>query len=178
MTLGGCPVKSGTVRYSESPVWDREGDCLLLPTVADRIEESDFNEEIYEAAGETVRKSYRRDLPLRIGNVSVTDGGTLSVSRIIHVPVQTAPGVPTTPENLQVGLRSGLVTADEDGTRTILLARPIPDDQIDEFDVEGFVETLHEDLTQYPPAHFEEIILAGEASVWMEAVKQTFDRGN
>lgn len=169
-------MKSGTVGHRESPVQDQKADCLIVPTVADRIEESDFNEGIYEAAGETVRRSYRSDLPLRIGNVSVTGGGKLSVQRIVHVPVQTAPGVPTTPENLQVGLRSGLVTADEEGTRTVLLARPIPDDQLDEFAIDEFAETLYQDLTQYPPAHFEEIILAGQVPAWMEAVKETFDR--
>lgn len=168
-------METGNVWYEEKSVVDLEGDCLILPTVADRLDDSNFHEDIYEAAGESVQRSLREDLPLRIGNVSVTGGGELNVNRIVHVPVQTAPDVPTTVENLQVGLRSGLVTADEEGTRTVLMARPVPDDQFDEFNVDEFVGTLHEDLHQYPPAHFREIILCGTKPGWIDSVGEVFE---
>jgi len=171
-------LETGNVRYEESSALNLEEDCLVLPTVADRLDESDFNNNIYEAAGESVRRSFRNDLPLRIGNVSVTGGGKLDVDRVVHVPVQTVPGAPTTAENLQVGLRSGLVTADEQGTNTVLIARPIPGDHIEEFGIDSFVETLHQDLTQYPPAHFERIILCGTNTLWKNCVKQKFDSHN
>lgn len=149
-------------------------DTLILPTVADRIESSSFNRIFYERAGGEVLAELQTDLPLRIGNVAVTGGGSLSVGTIVHVPVRTAPDVPTTEENLQVGLRSGLVTADEEGVETVALAPILPEDLLDDFDLGTVTDTLREDLEQYPPRHFGEILLLTGSTAWAVALREAF----
>ncbi len=163
-------MRSVTVTTRHSRVETLKGDVLILPTVADRFDTSPFNTSIYEKAGRSVRETFRRNLPLRIGNVAVTEGGALPVDRIVHAPVQTAPDVPTTEENLQIGLRSGLVTADEEDVETILLSPIIPDGGEEALNVSSVAETIVRDLEQYPPVHFERLILFSTDQEWLEAV--------
>lgn len=166
-------MEPSNIRIEATTIHDLEGDALILPSVADRLQESEFHRDIYDSAGNNVVNSFTTDLPLKIGNVSVTEGGNLPVNTIVHVPVQTAPGVPTTEENLQIGLRSGLVTADEEGTTTVLLAKIVPPDQ--DLDLTSVSETFHQDLIQYPPAHFDTIKLFANDPDWTQALKQEFN---
>lgn len=168
-------MQTEAISIETSSLRTLEGQTLILPTVADRLQDSTFNRSIYEELSESVIDNYREDLPLKIGNVSVTDGGNLPIDRIVHTPVQTAPGVPTTQENLQIGLRSGLVTADEDGVTSVLLAPIIPDDQRDTLNLADVAEMLRQDLVQYPPAHFKELILYSKDEDWLEAIRTAFN---
>jgi O-acetyl-ADP-ribose deacetylase (regulator of RNase III) len=167
-------METATISIETKSIENIHGDVLILPTVADRIDQSSFNSDLYQKAGETVLEKFRKKLPLRIGNVAVTTGGELPVERIVHIPVQTAPGVPTTEENLQVGLRSGLVTADEEDVVSVLLAPVLPEDLQDEFDLNEVTNILREDLEKYPPRHFKKILLLSGYSAWGEALQETF----
>lgn len=156
---------------------NHNGDALIRPIPGDRLSESESLEDFYRTAGQEVLSTVTKKLPLRPGNVSVTSGGTLNYDRIVHIPVQSAPGVPTTEENLQVGLRSGLVAADEEGTRTVVLADVIPADQREEMDYDSVAETLIEDLLQYPPAHFVELNVVSRDQNWLEALRRILESG-
>lgn len=165
-------MQSSTLSLERTTAEDFVADTLILPIPGDRLSESEALSEFYGTAGESVLSAVREDLPLRPGNVAVTDGGNLDYERIVHIPVQSAPSVPTTEENLQVGLRSGLVAADEEGTRTVALADLIPADQTEEMDHESVAETILQDLLQYPPAHFSEVTIVSENRKWIEALRE------
>ena len=66
------------------------------------------------------------------------------------------------------------VTADEEGTRTIGLAPLLPVDLLDDFDLRSVTDTLREDLEQYPPRHFEEMLLLTGYSAWGGALRKAF----
>lgn len=165
-------MNSPNLKISEKPVHEISADTLILPTVADRLEDSDFHTDLYDRAGEKIVRSYKKKVPLRIGNVAVTGGGKTDVETIVHFPVQTAPDVPSTEENLQIGLRSALVTADEEGVDRLILPRMVPDDQFEEMDLESVAGTLIEDLIKYPPRHFSEIFLVAQNSSWKEILER------
>lgn len=167
-------METASLRITDLGPNQLSADALILPTVADRIESSSFHEQYYDRAGPEVLSSFEANLPLRIGNVAVTKGGSLNVETIVHVPVRTAPDVPTTQENLQVGLRSGLVTADEEEVKTVALAALLPEDLLGDFDLESVTGTLRKDLEQYPPRHFSRIKLLTGPAVWNEALRKSF----
>jgi hypothetical protein len=168
-------MQASAISIESSPLSSLDGDILILPTVADRLDDSTFNRSIYRELSESSIGDFREDLPLKIGNVSVTAGEDLPVDRVVHVPVQTAPGVPTTRENLQIGLRSGLVTADEEGVTSVIVAPIIPDNQRENLNLDEVAGMLRQDLVQYPPAHFKALILYSTDQNWLQALRSAFE---
>ncbi|MFB6226962.1 MAG: macro domain-containing protein [bacterium] len=164
-------MRTKDVEVKQESIGDFGADTLILPIPGDRLSENETLRTVLTEAGQDVLPALENDLPLRPGNVSVTPGGDLNYERIVHIPVQSAPGVPTTEENLQVGLRSGLVAADEEGTRTVALPQIIPEDQRDEVNYESTAETVIRDLLQYPPAHFSQLTLISQDPDWTDALK-------
>lgn len=168
-------MQSSQITVEHTGPTEGRSDALILPIPGDRLSESERLEAFYDAAGEDLLADVLEELPLRPGNVSVTSGGKLNYDRIVHIPVQSAPGVPTTEENLQVGLRSGLVAADEENTRSLTLADIIPADQREEMDYGSVAETLIHDLIQYPPAHFSRLTIVSRDEEWIRQVSEVLE---
>lgn len=151
---------------------DAPGDGLIHPVPCRDPGGAPWLEDFLEAVGPAIRDQLNEQLPLRIGNVAVTDGGDLAYVRIVHLPVQTAPGVPTTEKNLQVALRSALVAIDETDVDDVVIPSLIPPDQSGSLERDAVAETLIGDLLQYPPAHFVSVTLAGTDPDWTEAIRR------
>lgn len=149
---------------------DVEAEGLIHPTTCTESPAGDWHEEILRGAGERILRELQSKQPLRIGNVLVTSGGDLPHEKLVHLPVQTAPDVPTTPRNIQVALRSGLVAVDEPSVRRVVLPRPIPNNQ-EELSLEEVASTLVEDLLQYPPRHFRRILLVDRDEAWIDVLR-------
>lgn len=159
------------VRAVEGNPLRARGDGLLQPIPCRDPRSAGWLEGCFEAAGSSVVESLEEQLPLRIGSVAATSGGDLPFERIVHLPVQSAPGSPTTEKNLRVALRSGLVAVDRADVGVVVLPRLIPPDQRASMDVDAVLETLLEDLLQYPPAHFSGVRIVDADPDWLERVR-------
>lgn len=149
-----------------------DGDALLQPIPCRNPRTAFWLENFFEAAGERVKEVLEEQLPLRIGNVAVTQGGGLGFRRIVHLPVQSAPGAPTTTKNLRVALRSGLVAADEEDVDAVVMPRLLPPDQRGNLDGSTVLETILEDLLQYPPVHFSRVTVVDPDGEWIARVRE------
>lgn len=146
------------------------GDGLLQPIPCRDPRSAGWLDAYVEAAGSSVVGSLEEQLPLRIGSVAPTGGGDLAFGRIVHLPVQSAPGSPTTEKNLRVALRSGLVAVDQEDVDVVVMPRLTPPDQRRAMEVEA-VETLVGDLLQYPPAHFTGVRIVDVDADWLDRVR-------
>ena len=109
-----------------------QADVLIHPTCAVEAPEGERFQNFYKQTGENVLTQVQKDQPVRIGEAIITPGGNLSVNQIVHVPVRTGPGVPTTLENIQVAYRTAMVKADEDPHRTVIVPAPVRSGEIEE----------------------------------------------
>lgn len=148
------------------------GQALLQPIPCRNPGRAPWLDDYFEAAGETGVRALKERLPLRIGNVAVTEGEGLKFRRIVHLPVQSAPGAPTTKKNLRVALRSGLVAVDEADVDVVVLPRLVPPDQRDALEGSAVLKTLLEDLVQYPPVHFTGVRIVDSDRDWLERVRE------
>lgn len=149
---------------------DVGGDALLHPTTGAEAPDGERLDDFYERVGESVLNELQSAQPIRIGESTSTDGGNSHFQRIVHLPIQTAPDVPTTPDNIQTALRTGIVGLDEEETTNAVVPAPLPPDSSD-LDLEELADTLARDLLQYPPAHLSSLTLADESSEWIQQLK-------
>ncbi|MFB6357035.1 MAG: macro domain-containing protein [bacterium] len=161
------------VRHTDPLEYSTDG--YLHPTTGDNLSEEAKDEAIWTKAGEDVLDQFRGEQPLRIGNVAVTPAGNLPVSHVVHFPVQTAPDVPTTQENIQVGLRSGLVALDELECEETVLPCPVPESSREHIDLEELARTLTTDLKQYLPQHLQTIYCLDTDERWITSLKESIN---
>jgi len=147
-----------------------DADGLIHPTTGAEAPCGERLPTFYERVGEDVLSKLKRDQPIRIGESTSTDGGNLPFHTIVHIPVRTAPDVPTTHENLQTALRTGLVGIDIDDVTTAVLPGLV-DSNGTETDFKTLARTIVHDLVQYPPAHLEKICLVDENEDWIGYLK-------
>lgn len=148
------------------------GRALLQPIPCRDPDRAPWLDDYFEAAGETGVRALEERLPLRIGNVAVTEGGGLGFRRVVHLPVQSAPGAPTTKKNLRVALRSGLVAVDEADVDVVVIPRLVPPDQRDALEGTAVLKIFLEDLLQYPPVHFNRVTIVDTDADWVARVRE------
>ncbi len=149
-----------------------EADGLIHPTTGEEAPRGERLPDFYARAGEEVLESVKAGQPVRIGETIETGGGELPFKTIVHTPVQTGPGAPTTEESLQAALRSGLVMIDKPSVRSVVLPRLIPEVMADEVDYEEAARVVIHDLLQYPPQHLRTAHLVDPDAGWSEALRR------
>jgi hypothetical protein len=167
-------MDSHSISTTVSDPLNESGDVLIHPTTGTDAPDGERLSDFFERAGESVLDQFREDQPIRIGESSVTDGGKLSYETIVHVPIQTAPGVPTTADNIQPATRTALVKADRESVQSVAMPAPLPPED-EPLDVDAIARTLIEDLRQYPPAHMKQFRLIDPDESWIDRLRSHLD---
>jgi O-acetyl-ADP-ribose deacetylase (regulator of RNase III) len=90
---------------------DYVGDGLVLPTNSYGQMVEGLAARIKDEFGEAIEKEAIQSAPIAVGAAVITGGGSLSVSKIIHVPVVDHPGLRIGIENVRRATRAGLLAA-------------------------------------------------------------------
>lgn len=165
---------SWSLRLRDESWHEQATDGLLHPTVGARFKEGIWLDRLLEGLTDSEYGALTQAAPIRVGDAEVTKSKNLNFKNVVHAPVRTGPGTPTTEENLQVGLRTALVSADEEGLGSLTIPRWEPPDGLSEEDREDVVKTLIQDLAHYPANNLSEIIVASTDYQWLEWIRQHF----
>lgn len=160
------------IRFKVGDPLSVEAEGLIHPTTGDGAPEGERLEQFYERAGDSVLESVQQAQPTRIGGTIETDGGNLPFRVIVHIPIRTGPGTPTTRESIQAAFRSGLVVIDREGVQTAVCPRVIPESREDpEETMEEYADMVLRDVLQYPPQHLRTLWMVDPDRNWIETLQ-------
>ncbi len=153
---------------------ESESEGLIHPTVGARFEEGSWVTGVLEGMGQEARMKLADEAPVRVGSTAITGAGELPFETIVHAPVQSGPGTPTTLENLRVGVRTALVMVDEEGIGSATMPKFLPPSGADDLDPEEAAKTLIEDLAHYPATHLNRLRIVTPDERWIEWMRTHF----
>lgn len=146
-------------------------DGLIHPTTGTGAPDGERLEDFYETVGDQVLSELQSAQPIRIGESITTDGGNSPFDVIVHLPVQTAPDVPTTTDNIQTAFRTAIVEIDVEDVSSVVIPSPVPASEHN-LKTDEIANMLVEDLLQYPPGHLETVRFVDSDETWIEAIKR------
>lgn len=96
-------------------------DVLVLPTSTTGTGATGGARKIVHKGGKALEREAVDAAPIAVGAALITEGGRLSASHVIHVPVSLTPGAKVGVENVRRATRAALIAANAKGYPTIAI---------------------------------------------------------